>query len=417
MKLAFLLGVAPFAIAAFAGTQACSSTSDATSTVHCTPGNYVFCRCADRSSGTKLCKDDGASFEACSTDDSGECAGGEDLTDPQTGTPVNPPDNADAGGDSSTGTNAAALDSCPGAPTAIGSAQLTIKGDTTGAKDKAKGKTGACAVGGGGGDHVYHLQPTATGSLAIKVQALAELNPTVYLRSACDDELSQLACAETTGAGGAEQFQYNVINGHDYYLYVDAASGTAGEYALDLKLTPGSFCGDGKVDANEACDDMNKVDGDGCSPSCLAVNGDPPSGGSCAGHPVHMWPGKVVTGTGSTTGPTATPYPNTFTKTGTSCLVSANDLNISTDHIYAVTAHGAGSLKVTVTPEASFNAELVARTTCADPNTQGTNMCANDFSTGAAETMTFPVQNNQTVYVAVDGALGSKGTYTVKFEL
>ena len=33
----------------------------------CTPGNYVFCKCADSSKGTKLCKPDGKTFEACST--------------------------------------------------------------------------------------------------------------------------------------------------------------------------------------------------------------------------------------------------------------------------------------------------------------------------------------------------------------
>jgi hypothetical protein len=34
----------------------------------CTPGNYVFCRCADRSEGTKLCAADGTAFEACACD-------------------------------------------------------------------------------------------------------------------------------------------------------------------------------------------------------------------------------------------------------------------------------------------------------------------------------------------------------------
>ena len=33
-------------------------------TTTCTPGAYVFCRCADNSEGTKLCKADGT-FEAC----------------------------------------------------------------------------------------------------------------------------------------------------------------------------------------------------------------------------------------------------------------------------------------------------------------------------------------------------------------
>ena len=44
------------------------SSSGATSGgVICTAGNYVFCRCADRSEGTKLCRD-GASFDACVCD-------------------------------------------------------------------------------------------------------------------------------------------------------------------------------------------------------------------------------------------------------------------------------------------------------------------------------------------------------------
>jgi len=280
-------------------------------------------------------------------------------------------------------------------------------------KDKAKGKAGACAAGGGGPDHVYHLQPTGTGSLTIKVQGLGALNPTVYLRSTCDDEASQLACAETTGAGGAETLRYEVVTGRDYYLYVDGASGSAGKYSVSLKLTPGPVCGDGKIDTNEACDDGNKVDGDGCSQGCNAVNGDPTSGGSCPGQIVHMWPGKVVTGTGTTN-----PYANTFTKTGSSCIVSANNLNAAQDHIYAVTTHGAGNLKVTLTPtEATYNAMLVARKTCADPTTQGTGMCANDATAGAADVMTFPVQNNQTVFVAAEGVLNAKGSFTIKLEL
>ena len=38
----------------------------------CTPGNFVFCRCKDRSEGTKLCHDDGMSFDACSACQPGE---------------------------------------------------------------------------------------------------------------------------------------------------------------------------------------------------------------------------------------------------------------------------------------------------------------------------------------------------------
>jgi hypothetical protein len=41
----------------------------------CTPGSYVFCRCPDRSEGTKRCSDDGQSFEPCSSG-GGTCPGG-----------------------------------------------------------------------------------------------------------------------------------------------------------------------------------------------------------------------------------------------------------------------------------------------------------------------------------------------------
>ncbi|MDB4944044.1 MAG: Multiple EGF-like-domain protein 3 precursor [Labilithrix sp.] len=411
MTFRSLLGLALTGAALFAGvgTQGCSSTTSASDTgVHCTPGAYVFCRCADKGEGTKLCRPDGVSFEACATGAAGECVGGEDITDPQTGEPVDPPDDKDSG----TVTPTAKVDACPGQPTAVSSTALVTEGDTTGAADKAKGKPGACTAGGGGPDHIYHLQPTATGALAIKVQGLGTLNPTVYLRSSCEDEASQLSCAETTGPGGAEQLRYEVVTGRDYYLFVDGASGSAGKYAVDLKLTPGPVCGDMKIDTGEACDDGNKVDGDGCSPGCNAVNGDPASGGSCPGQAVHVWPGRSVSGTGSTVG-----YVNTFTKTGSSCTVSASDLNTSFDHVYAVTAHGAGTLKVTLTPESAFNAMLVARRTCADAATQGTDMCANAGSNGAVETMSFPVTSGQTVYVAADGVLGQKGTYSIKFEL
>ena len=44
---------------------ACSSQTEATTPRICTPGNYVFCRCKDRSEGTKLCNGDGVGFAPC----------------------------------------------------------------------------------------------------------------------------------------------------------------------------------------------------------------------------------------------------------------------------------------------------------------------------------------------------------------
>ena len=413
MKISHWLGAALTATGVFIGAQGCSSTNEATSGgVHCTPGNYVFCRCQDRAEGTKLCKDDGISFEACSTGASGECVGGEDLTDPGTGTPV-PPDKIPTPPEEA-GAPGSPVDACPGKPTAVTpGAAIVVEGDTTGAASDLKGKIGACGVGDGGPDHVYHLQPTGSGSLDIQLQGMEALNPLIYLRSTCADENSQTECAPPLGAGKLVKFQANVIAGHDYFLVVDGASGSAGKYKLTLKLTTGSFCGDGKIDPGEACDDINKVDGDGCSPSCKAVNGNPAGADCTTPHKVDMWQGTTVSGTGTTIG-----YANTFTKPGTACDPAAGS-NVSLDHVYEVTAHSAGTLKVTMTPEATFNAQLVARKTCTDPNTQAgdTSTKCNFNSTGVAEVLTIPVTANEKIYVAADGVLGQKGTYTIKFEL
>jgi cysteine-rich repeat protein len=414
MNARSIIGSALAAIALFVGTQGCSVLSKEGSSgdeIKCTPGANVFCRCADRSEGTKLCKQDGHSFEDCTTGN-GTCQGGE-VEDPDTGKPVDengkPVEN-----DGGTTPATSDIETCPGKATAVTpGADIVIDGDTTGAKDDFKGKPGACAVGVGGPDHVYHLTPTGTGQLSIKVQATTPLNPTVYLRTTCNDENTQGSCAPPTGAGGLVQLSYNVVTGKDYYLIVDGASASAGKYKITMNLKTGSFCGDGKVDTNEACDDGNHDDNDGCSPGCDGVNGNPTTGNSCPGHTVHVWPGRKVNGTGSTV-----PYGNTFTKQGTSCTISTgSDLNVAQDHVYEVTAHGAGTLKVTATPEAAFNLQLVARTTCTNPATTAQNMCANNVLAGAAETMSFPVTNGQKVYVAVDGVLNGKGTYNVSFEL
>ncbi len=96
MRMQSYLGVAIGVALVGAAFAACkSSDSAATATgpgVKCTPGNYVFCRCEDRSEGTKLCRPDGVSFEDCKCDGTG----GPITEDPDSGmlpsTPLEPVD-------------------------------------------------------------------------------------------------------------------------------------------------------------------------------------------------------------------------------------------------------------------------------------------------------------------------------------
>jgi cysteine-rich repeat protein len=382
----------------------------------CVPGDYVFCRCADRAEGTKLCKADAKSFEPCTTNDNGECVGGE-VPDPRTNEPVSPDASSEQPQIDAAPPPINPLDECPGKSTAVqGGVEVKLEGDTTTATTDRKGNTGACAAGVGANDHLYHLIPTASGSLVVKVQGSNGLDPVVYLRSDCADETSQLKCAAPTPSK-LVQLQENVLAGRDYFLVIDGASSSVGTYVATLDLTPGPFCGDSKVDPNEACDDGNKVEGDGCSNSCTRVDGNPTSGGSCPGQPVDVWSGQTVIGTGSTNG-----YAGSWNApSSTACGVTATGTNHYPDHVYAVTPHASGNLVITLTapPTGSLaNFMIVARRTCNTPETDAT-LCANAAASGAGETLTVAVTKDEPLYVAIDGGAttNNTGDYTLSFEL
>lgn len=73
---------------------ACASSNSAAPAggVKCTAGNYVFCRCEDRSEGTKLCRQDGVSFDECKCDGTGGPVTAEDG-----GLVSTPPETLDSG--------------------------------------------------------------------------------------------------------------------------------------------------------------------------------------------------------------------------------------------------------------------------------------------------------------------------------
>lgn len=394
-------------------TQGCSLLGEDRVTKEdrlCTPGAYVFCRCADRSEGTKLCKPDGKSFEPCQTSANGECAGGE-IPDERTNEEIFPP--PDFEGEPGKEEPLDAVNECPGKSTALlPNAELKIEGDTSKATSDREGRTGACAVGAGANDHIYRLIPSGSGSLEIVVKGSDGFSPLAYIRTTCDDAQSQAACAPPTTQSTA-QLKTNVVTGRSYFLVVDGASGSTGKYVVTAKLTTKSFCGDGEVDEGEACDDGNKTDNDGCSNDCRKVNGNPPSGGSCPGHPLHLWPGLVVSGTGSTTD-----YGNAWNKPSSTCDPDLS--NSYQDHVYEVTPHASGTMTVTVTPTAATNFMVTARRSCNDPSTTTAAMCSNDFGAStSAETLTVSVTANQKIYVAVDGGgvTSNKGDYTISFRL
>lgn len=417
MKLSVIALATSTVIAAVVASQGCAPPGSSTLTREdriCIPGDYVFCRCADQSPGTKLCRSDAKSFESCQSNASGECIGGE-IDDPRTNEPIPKDEDPDPNNDPDPPSGV--LDTCPGKSTAVpASGEIKLEGNTTAATNDRKGKAGACAVGTGGKDHVYHLIPSGTGSLEVKVQGSDGLDPVAYLRSTCDDEAAQVSCGPVSPSKVA-QFKVNVVNGKDYFLFVDGASGSAGKYVATVKLSTGAFCGDGKVDTGETCDDGNKTEDDGCSNNCKQFNGNPTSGGSCPGQPVDVWPGQTATGAGSTSS-----YGNAWNAPASSaCSVDVDGTNAYQDHVYSVTPHESGQLVIALSAPlvgSLANHMIVARRTCATNETDKT-YCRNDASIGGAETLTIPVTKDQTVFVAIDGGGVStnKGDYSLSFKL
>ena len=393
----------------------------------CTPGNYVFCRCADRTKGTKLCEPDGKTFAACSTKADGECKGGE-VQDVDTNKKVDgngdvlPTDDDDTPQGDGGGDGPSDMDICPGKPISLPPGQeILLEGDTSRATGDRRGKPGgACASSIGARDFIYHLIPSGTGKIAVKVTGQGALDPIVYARTTCDDETTQQGCGPQSGTKVASM-SFTAKTGTDYFLFIDGASGGTGAYSATVKLTTGIVCGDGQVDTGEACDDGNNAEDDGCAASCRAVDGNPTSGGTCPGHPVDLWKGSTVLGqagfkTTNANGMTVVYVNSLGTPDPATCAtLPASGKNTTSDHVYKVTPHSAGTLTVKLDKEktqASLppNLFLSAHTTCSA--TAPTSLC----TVGTAP-LVMTVESGKDVFIAVDGSTDGSERYQISFNL
>lgn len=77
----------------------------------------------------------------------------------------------------------------------------------------------------------------------------------------------ELACADDVGSSRPEQIAQADAPAGTYYVVVDGSdTSDAGNYLLTVET---GTCGDGsKLEPVEECDDMNTMDGDGCSSTC-----------------------------------------------------------------------------------------------------------------------------------------------------
>lgn len=120
----------------------------------------------------------------------------------------------------------------------------------------------SCAPAVHGPELVYAVEVAETGVLEVLVAAGDFPRVTVSVRTACDDDGSELSC-------GGNRTLAPVSEGDTVFVVVQGVSADdQGAFELFARSRPENVCGDGAWDAAEACEDGNRADGDGCDANC-----------------------------------------------------------------------------------------------------------------------------------------------------
>jgi cysteine-rich repeat protein len=114
---------------------------------------------------------------------------------------------------------------------------------------------------------VYTYTSAVTGELSLSLSSMT--NHGLYVRSACDDPMTELVCSNKAVGGAPETLLLGLSPGAPVYVFVDGSASPmdAGAYTLTSAFTA-AVCGDGKVTLPEECDDGQILGMDGCDATC-----------------------------------------------------------------------------------------------------------------------------------------------------
>jgi cysteine-rich repeat protein len=140
-----------------------------------------------------------------------------------------------------------------------------VTGSTAAATDDHEPQE--CGVAGGAADDVYSLTVTEDTTVIVNLDNPGTDYDTVaYVRQNCTDPGSEIACNDDGPDGTlASVLFFDALKDVTYYIVVDGYDADGGSYEMTLTVP---VCGDGNVDLNEDCDDMNGTLGDGCENDC-----------------------------------------------------------------------------------------------------------------------------------------------------
>ncbi len=253
---------------------------------------------------------------------------------------------------------------CPGIAVSVpAGGDVTLGGNTADATPQYEGSCGGADA----PEYVYALTPEADGVLTLDFLAVNnDLDPVLYVRDACEGG-AELACVDSTFAGGVESATFAVQAGTTYYVFADGWNTTTGEFLLGATLLGG-------------------VAGDNCPGVNIPLSG----------------------------------FNDPYTVSGNTAVASADhqgtgncDSDTTPEVVYRIVPPENGKLVAALDP--SFDASLYVRTNCSSAATELA--CSEMGNTGELELTNVPVTAGNQYFVFVDGFLGESGPYTIEFTL
>jgi cysteine-rich repeat protein len=291
-------------------------------------------------------------------------------------------------------------DVCPGETLELTPAGPdTLVASVTSSTAQSRHQYSSNCGGGSSPDNVYTILSAVTGRAFARL--VPEYEAALSVRSDCADPRSEIACDTNALSATLKELrlEFPVFAGSPVSLLIDGYAGQSGGFLLEVEIRA-AYCGNGRAESPEECDDGNLIAGDGCSPSCKLESIGPLD--ICPGRPIRMF-GSDPT------------QPRTMSVAGDTSLL-ANDFSFiggctnyqQGDAVYEVTTDIAGSLVLSL--QAEFFAMVGVRSECGKAEHRVDCNSGNPLTTIP---LSVPVEPKSAVYVVVDSNFRGGGKYTL----
>jgi hypothetical protein len=262
----------------------------------------------------------------------------------------------------------------------------------------------------------YRVVPTQTGMLDLTLVSAVDLG--LYVRTACEDAMSEIGCADLVKEGADEKLSVPVTEGTPVWVVVDGYdSSSAGAFTLSAKSRP-ITCGDDRVEGTEECDppDAGKtctteckrvpevcgdgIDNDGDQLTDCEDTGDCGADGSC--------PLATACGAAMPAGPSQNGSPAAVIGVFAGSCTGGE---LAAEALFTYDPQAAGALIITL--QSATNQGVYVRKTCADPASEVG--CLDDAPGGTNEVLVVPVEASAPVTIFVDGSEpAASGPFTLQ---